>query len=338
MNQNPEISIIVPVYNMEKYLSQCVESIMAQTFTEWELLLVDDGSKDNSGTMCDEWAKRDERIKVIHKENSGQADSRNMALQIAKGRYIGFADSDDWTEPTMYATMLSTAKQHDADIVICGYWDEYTNKSKVYNDDNDIVEYTRDEALERLIYDNEIRSYLWDKLFKREVLTDEMPKGMIFEDYAIMPRWFANAQKIVSVHVPLYHYRQRRGSTIYSDPAKTRYMFFRAEQMRCKFLIEKSIMPGRAEEWQAYLCKIGVQESKRIAREIKDKALALRYIESIAQELKDFPESVTSLLTKKTQRRLQRLVNNPKRFYATLRFSRLFVMGGKTPEKDLYEK
>lgn len=338
MNQCPEISIIVPVYNMEKYLPQCVESIIAQTFTDWELLLVDDGSKDSCGVMCDEWAKRDERIKVIHKENSGQADSRNMALKIAKGRYIGFADSDDWAEPKMYETMYSMAKQYDADIVICGYSDEYINRTKVYNDDGKIVVYSRNEALERLIYDNEIRSYLWDKLFKREMLTDEMPKGMIFEDYAIMPRWFANASKIVSVHEPLYHYRQRCGSTIYSDPAKNRYMFFCAEQMRCKFLLERSVMPDRAEEWQAYLCKIGVQESKRIARETKDKALALRYIESISQNLKGYPKSVTSLLTKKTQTRLLRLVNNPKRFYAMLRFSRFFVMSGKTTEKDLYEK
>lgn len=338
MNVVPEISIIVPVYNMERYLTQCVESVVAQTFADWELLLVDDGSTDKSGTMCDEWALRDARIKVIHKPNSGQADSRNIALKQAVGRYIGFVDSDDWTEPAMFATMYETACKYDADIVICGYADEYVGRSEVYNDDGKTVEYSRDEAVERLIYDNEIRSYLWDKLFKREILTDEMPSGRIFEDYAIMPRWFANAQKVVSVHVSLYHYRQRKDSTIYSDPAKNRYMFFTAEQMRCRFMLEKNIMPERVLEWQAYLCKIGVQESKRIARETKDVALAMSYIEKIAHELRVYPSAVTKLLGKKTQVRLRRLIENPKLFYWTLRISRFFVMSSRTTPKDLYEK
>lgn len=338
MNITPEISIVVPVYNMERYLTQCVESILAQTFTNWELLLVDDGSTDNSGKMCDEWSKQDNRVKVIHKENTGQADSRNIALKNARGRYIGFVDSDDWIEPNMYETMYSVATQQDADIVICGYADEYVKRAEVYNNDNKTVIYTQDEAIERLIYDNEIRSYLWDKLFRREILGDEMPKGRIFEDYAIMPRWFANAKKIVSLHVPLYHYRQRRGSTIYSDPAKNRYMFFLAEQMRCSFMLENKIMSERANEWQAYLCKIGVQEAKRIARETEDSILALGYIERIALELKDYPVSVTSLLKKKTQVRLRRLIKNPKMFYRTLRFSRFFVLNSRTTPKDLYEK
>ena len=332
------ISIIVPVYNVESYLDECIQSIVSQSYNNWECILINDGSTDKSGEICDTWANKDHRIHVIHQSNQGVSTARNTGIQYAKGEFITFIDSDDWIEPNMYEAMYSVATQQDADIVICGYADEYVKRAEVYNNDNKTVIYTQDEAIERLIYDNEIRSYLWDKLFRREILGDEMPKGRIFEDYAIMPRWFANAKKIVSLHVPLYHYRQRRGSTIYSDPAKNRYMFFLAEQMRCSFMLENKIMSERANEWQAYLCKIGVQEAKRIARETEDSILALGYIERIALELKDYPVSVTSLLKKKTQVRLRRLIKNPKMFYRTLRFSRFFVLNSRTTPKDLYEK
>ena len=96
------ISIITPVYNVEKYLPQCIDSVIAQTFRNWELILVDDGSTDRSGAICDEYAAKDSRIRVHHKENSGQADSRNIALRMARADLIGYVDSDDWTEPDMY--------------------------------------------------------------------------------------------------------------------------------------------------------------------------------------------------------------------------------------------
>ena len=103
---NCELSIIVPVYNTAQYLPQCIESILKQSFKNWELILIDDGSTDGSAEICEEWAQKDARIKVIHKVNSGQADSRNQALEICQGAYIGFVDSDDWIEESMYEVLM----------------------------------------------------------------------------------------------------------------------------------------------------------------------------------------------------------------------------------------
>ena len=120
MNNNPKISVIVPVYKVEKYLDRCVESIVNQTYKNLEIILVDDGSPDNCPVMCDEWAEKDERIRVIHKENGGLADARNAGMNIATGDYIGFVDSDDWIEPNMYEVLLKNALKYDADISRCG--------------------------------------------------------------------------------------------------------------------------------------------------------------------------------------------------------------------------
>lgn len=115
----PELSIIVPVYNTARYLSQCIASITEQAFKNWELILVDDGSEDGSSELCDEWCQKDARIKVIHKQNTGQADSRNQALKICQGAYVGFVDSDDWIDENMYEILLHNIKSTNSDIAIC---------------------------------------------------------------------------------------------------------------------------------------------------------------------------------------------------------------------------
>lgn len=116
----PELSIIVPVYKVEPYLRRCLDSILAQTFRDFELILIDDGSPDNCGAICDEYAAKDSRIIVIHQKNQGVSAARNAGLDIARGTYLGFVDSDDWIEPEMYETMIATAKEKQVDVVVCG--------------------------------------------------------------------------------------------------------------------------------------------------------------------------------------------------------------------------
>ena len=116
-----KVSVIIPVYNVEKYLERCIVSVVRQTYREVEIFLIDDGSNDGSGEICDEWAKKDDRIIVIHKENAGQGVARNLALDKAKGEYILFVDSDDYIEENMIKDMLSVAKKHNAELVLCGY-------------------------------------------------------------------------------------------------------------------------------------------------------------------------------------------------------------------------
>ena len=170
----PELSIIVPVYNTARYLTQCIDSITKQTFKNWELILVDDGSEDGSSELCDEWCQKDARIKVIHKQNTGQADSRNQALKICQGAYIGFVDSDDWIDENMYEILLRDIKSTNSDIAICNHYEEskndsYTNVSTIKRQ---IFNY---KEIQQLIIKDKVKSYIWQMLFKQELLQEFMP-------------------------------------------------------------------------------------------------------------------------------------------------------------------
>ena len=127
------ISVIVPVYNTEKYLDRCIQSVLAQTYTNWELLLIDDGSTDSSGTICDQYAAEDNRIRVFHKENGGVSSARNLGLDNAKGEWITFVDSDDWVEPSMLKELLAIALDNDADYVYCDLLFDFGQYQKYYN-------------------------------------------------------------------------------------------------------------------------------------------------------------------------------------------------------------
>lgn len=122
------ISIIVPVYNVEKYLKECIDSVISQTYKNLEIILVDDGSTDKSGEICDEYSKKDSRIKVIHKENGGLSDARNVALDIAKGEYIGFVDSDDYVEKDMFETLYKLAEEHNTEISSISFYKTLENE------------------------------------------------------------------------------------------------------------------------------------------------------------------------------------------------------------------
>lgn len=125
-----EISIIVPVYKVEPYLRKCVDSILAQTFTDFEVILVDDGSPDNSGKICDEYASKDSRVRVIHKKNGGLSSARNAGIDVARGKYLGFVDSDDYIEKDMYELLYDNIVKEQADLSICGIYDVYEGKNQ----------------------------------------------------------------------------------------------------------------------------------------------------------------------------------------------------------------
>ena len=131
----PKVSIIVPVYNAEKYLHRCIDSILRQTLTDIEVILVDDGSFDSSGKICEEYARKDSRLQVIHQKNAGVAVARNTGLDIASGEYIAFVDSDDYIEPNMYQSMMQVANQYDCDVVLCDCVKEHGNQTEVYTHD-----------------------------------------------------------------------------------------------------------------------------------------------------------------------------------------------------------
>ena len=180
----PRLSVIVPVYKVEKYIHKCIDSILNQTFTDFELILVDDGSPDNCGKICDEYAKRDARIRVIHKENGGLSDARNFGIDAAKGEIIGFVDSDDIIDANMYGDMIRYMDEHDLDVV-CADTYVVRNDKKKFN-----PRYKKDMIFEgqnavKEILDGTLDNAAWNKIYKRKVIGNvRYPKGRIYEDVA----------------------------------------------------------------------------------------------------------------------------------------------------------
>ena len=220
------ISIIIPVYDVEDYLDECVESVVNQTYKSLEIILVDDGSTDNSGGLCDEWAGRDDRITVIHKNNGGVSEARNVALSLIRGDYVGFVDADDWCEPEMYETLITTAIEERADIVMCGYSRSHSRASLKKNKKDNIVKhetYATEDAVKHILGSNGYFTSLWNKLFIRESIikgdnTIRMHPELIFgEDEVWLYEVMLNSKRIAFVPEQLYNWRVRKGSITNSD-------------------------------------------------------------------------------------------------------------------------
>lgn len=236
------ISVIVPVYKVAPYLRQCVESIINQTYRDIEILLIDDGSPDECGEICEEYKERDHRVRVIHTENHGLSAARNLGLQYAKGAYIGFIDSDDWIEPEMYEVLLRRLCETEYDIVVYGYDIISDKKTTKWKPEGTVCDH--DDALTSLI--NEIiNNNVWNKLYSKELLqrskVDDVlfPEGKNYEDVAVMHRIVDNAKSVAIMSETLYHYRIRPGSITKTYTAKNlmdcadarlgRYYYFKNE-------------------------------------------------------------------------------------------------------------
>ncbi len=209
------ISVIVPIYGVEKYLDKCVQSIVDQTYQKLEIILVDDGSKDGCGRMCDEWADKDKRIRVIHKENGGLSDARNAGYAIARGEYISFIDSDDCISPDFYQTLKSAMEETGAEIAECGtrYIDENGGCIKERSTQEGCFD--RTTALKMLIREKGFYQTVWNKLYQREVIGGLLfEKGRYNEDEFWTYQVFDKATKIVGVAKPMYDYLQRGSSII----------------------------------------------------------------------------------------------------------------------------
>lgn len=211
-----EVTIIVPVYNVEKYLNKCIDSILSQTFNNFELILIDDGSTDSSGNICDEYLNKDKRVKVIHKENGGVSSARNAGLDIAKGKYISFVDSDDYISDYYIEKLYNNIKDNNADISICGCNGFLKEKENNLNNiiyDIDILE-SKDALLKlynvntRFIY---VTVYL--KMYKKSLFDNiRFPLGKINEDSFIIYKLYLKSNKIIYNNSKLYFYRNRQGS------------------------------------------------------------------------------------------------------------------------------
>lgn len=212
---SPTLSIIVPVYNVEKYLHKCIDSILNQSFCDFELILIDDGSSDDCGTICDEYAKKDERIRVIHQSNQGQAAARNYAIEFASGEYLGFVDSDDWIESDMFSLLITSACEYDADMVMC--------RVKRVNENNEtleIVGYDKQlimsniDATKEILKNQVFLSYPVNKIYKRKLFNDiKFPINRVFEDTATIYKTVYKSNKVVTIPYVGYNYLFNINST-----------------------------------------------------------------------------------------------------------------------------
>lgn len=266
------ISIIVPVYNVEQYLSRCIDSIIDQTYTNLEIILVDDGSPDRCGEMCEEYAARDKRIKVIHKENGGLSEARNAGIDASSGKYLMFVDSDDYIAPDMVKKLYDALVAADADMSICNFkyiWENADEEDKSFNQNLPIKDEitSSGEVLSHSLFEPKSWFWIvsWNKLYKYELFDNiRFPKGKIHEDEFIAHRIFYKCKRIAGVSGQLYFYWQRKGS-IMSERNKdfTAYLNkIEAHMDRALFLYEKGYFDAAARYYKAIVLETGLKYSE----------------------------------------------------------------------------
>ena len=243
----PLLSIVVPVYNVEPYLRRCIDSILAQTFTDFELILVDDGSPDGCGMICDTYAQQDPRIRVIHKENGGLSDARNAGLDIAQGRYIGFIDSDDTVSPHMYERLIFLLEHHDADIASTGFQNLDQNREILarYPQLSQPKVYHREDYIQNFYPDIkwEIYASACNKLYRRSIFDHlRYPVGKLYEDSFIQLPLYDLCDTIVVDNEHHYHYYVTRDSSIMNTGySAKRFQLIDLSLSQYDFFVDKAI-------------------------------------------------------------------------------------------------
>lgn len=232
------ISVIVPVYKVEPYLDKCVQSIADQTYRNLEIILVDDGSPDNCGEMCDTWAAKDSRIRVIHKKNGGLSDARNAGLAAATGKYMGFVDSDDYIAPDMYRLLLERMNADGSDIAACGVemvYEDETPRRMLTPDGCHVLD--NRQAMEAIIRESLLKQPVWYKLYKTELIRDiPFAVGKCHEDVFWSWQAVARAKKVSIFDTPCYFYLQRSGSIMGQQFSEKRLDSIEAKCIRQVFL------------------------------------------------------------------------------------------------------
>lgn len=299
VSKEPLVSVIVPVYNVEKYLSCCLDSIILQTYKNLEIIVVDDGSTDDSGDICDEYAKKDKRIEVIHKKNGGLSDARNAGLNVAKGEYITLIDSDDWVDNDYVEQQVVAIMESGADIIITSHKVHYPKKIIDYATSERAV-YGPEEVLERILYSQGIDLSAWAKLYRAELFYGvKYPKGRLYEDAATTYKLIDRCKKIAINSVSTYNYRMNDKSI-----------------SRCEFNPKKMDLIVSTREMTDYVRTKYPHLAKACDRRLKYSELST--YAQLAKSKKSYPEY---------QKKLSRMI----------RKGRLaVVVNPKTPSRDRF--
>lgn len=288
------ISIIVPVYKAELVLERAVNSVLAQTHQDWQLILIDDGSPDGSGELCDGFARADARIQVIHKENGGVSTARNLGMAQAKGEYILFLDSDDWFEPTLVETLITQLEMNGADSAGCGYWDAQVSGEKtavppavpagIY-DKRGIQAGIVNRLLGQRLGESgpALNGFIWRFLFSKDIIQNHniVFEGAYLEDELFLMEYFSYSEKLVTVEEPLYYYLQNPQSVTHNYLPNYMETFQRFMELKSQ-LVEKF---GLAEEdpqwenssrWAGLLIAVGNEYAKSNPKSLKEKTAVVK--------------------------------------------------------------
>ncbi len=238
---NPLISIIVPIYNSEKYLERCISSIIQQTYSNLEIILIDDGSTDKSAVLCDSYQSVDNRVKVVHQSNQGVGITRNVGIHIAKGQYVGFVDSDDYIAPNMYESLMQTLLQYNLDIVSCSYFFERKGNAVYEGNSGKEIVLSPEIMIHKILVDKEYKNNFWNRVYKKELFDNlSVPNCRHLEDVAIMPIIYSRVQRCACIERPLYYHSFNRESLMCDNTNKV-CLFYDAI---CAYEIRQEMISG----------------------------------------------------------------------------------------------
>ena len=291
------ISVIVPIYKVEKYLDKCVESIVNQTYKNLEIILVDDGSPDSCPQMCDQWAQKDQRIKVIHKQNGGLSDARNAGMKIATGEYVAFIDSDDYIACEFVEKLYDTMTKEQSDIVECAVIKFNEGEvPAIPNIDSELESFDTNMGLSLLMAEKGFHQYVWNKLYKAELaLTVDFAKGKLNEDEFWTYQVFGKAKKVTSINLPMYFYLQRSSSIMGTSYNIHRLDALEAKVQRQEYI--KKYFPNLVIQAKINLFASCVYAYQCILKFMtgKDKKKALAIVKEYAKENKLAKEDLAVL-------------------------------------------
>ena len=237
----PLITVVIPIYKVEEYLRECIDSILGQTYKNLEIILVDDGSPDKCGKICDEYASKDDRCIVIHQENQGLSGARNSGIQIAKGAYITFVDSDDYVNKDMIEIMYNHMVEDNADMVVAGFESFFEDGTKSSNDHGGkVFKLSKEEALDCFLFNDYLTPCACGKLYKTSLWKGiRFPKGKLFEDQFTIYKIIDLTQRIIYLSEPMYHYRKRSGSIGHSNFSEKTYDLYAAINEEFNYINDK---------------------------------------------------------------------------------------------------
>lgn len=314
----PKVTIIVPIYNVEKYLKKCIESLVNQTLQEIEIILVNDGSTDSSAEIAKEYQKRfEKKIIYLEKENGGLSDARNFAISFAKGEYIAFLDSDDYVEKDTYENMYKIAKKENSDMVECDFYWEYPNKVKI---DTGEIYYSKKEMLEK------VRVIAWNKLIRREIVQKrkiEFPKGYRYEDVEFTYKLIPYLDKVSFLKEPCIHYVQRENSISNSQNEKTKEIFYVLNNV-IEFYRENNLYDKYEEQLEYIYTRYLLCSSLLRIVKIKDKTTRNKLVEMTWQNLNEkFPNWKDNKILKNSKSMKNIYIKTVNRFTYKI-YSKLF--------------